>query len=812
MRRVSAVLGQLILVLLMAVSPALAADASTSLGASGTVRGSVLDPLGAPVPGAKVTLLRDGQVVKEVTSDSRGAFLFDRVDGERYQLEVTFAGFETTRTAPTFFGSGDTTIDLRLQLGALEQSVLVTAAAGTVTQAETGASTTVVDQALIESLGNTDLLEPLRTVPGAAIVQTGARGGGASLFLRGGASNFTKVLIDGVAANDIGGAFDFGDLATTGIEQVEVLRGSNSVLYGSDALTGVVNISTRRGRTRIPELMASVDGGNFSTAHGDAGIGGAIGRFDYYGVYSHLRTDNDVPNNAYRNNTFATRVGARLGANTDLSGTVRWIDADLGSPNAILFYGIADDSSVTKQIGYTSVTARSQWTSRWQSHIRFGVTDQEYNSLNPSPTGARSDSSAFANYLGNTVTITNPAGQSVTGRAILDFCCTFPSAFTSTVNRRSLYGDTSVHVSSSLDIAGGARVESEKGTSDFNGSISKASRNNYGAFAEARVAAFSRVFVAAGIGVDRNEVFGTETSPRVSVAAYLRQPMPNDPLGDTKVTLNAGKGLKEPSVSQELSSLFVLIPPATASSLGITSVGPERSRTFDIGIEQGFARNRARARVAYFNNEFSDLIEFLSKSSLALVGVPSAAANATAFGAYVNAQSNDAKGIELSGDAVFGRIRMTGSYTYLDAVVTESFSSGALFPSTNPAFPGVRIGQFSPLVGNKPFRRPANSGSVTVGYTDQRLQFAVAGYFYGKSDDSTFLSDAFFGTSLLLPNQDLNPAYQKFDISASYKFHPRLRWYLSMENAFDEDYQASAGFPALPRAVRTGLSVRVGGD
>src|SRR5258706_163971 len=105
----------------------------------------------------------------------------------------------------------------------------VAAAAGAVSQGEIGASVTVLDQSLLQSLGNTDLSEPLRTVPGASIVQIGGRGGSTSLFLRGGASNFTKILVDGVAANDIGGAFDFADLQTAAIERVEVLRGSNSV-------------------------------------------------------------------------------------------------------------------------------------------------------------------------------------------------------------------------------------------------------------------------------------------------------------------------------------------------------------------------------------------------------------------------------------------------------------------------------------------------------------------------------------------------------------------------------------------------------
>jgi iron complex outermembrane receptor protein/vitamin B12 transporter len=277
------------------------------------------------------------------------------------------------------------------------------------------------------------------------------------------------------------------------------------------------------------------------------------------------------------------------------------------------------------------------------------------------------------------------------------------------------------------------------------------------------------------------------------------------------VTFNAGKGIKEPTLSQELSSLFALIPAATASSIGVTPVGPERSRTLDIGIEQGLARGRGRVRVAYFNNSFDDLIEFLSRTTLPQVGVPVSAANATSFGAYVNSQSNDARGLETSGEAVAGRMRVTASYMYLDAVVTESFSSGVLRPAINPAFPGIPIGAFAPLVGARPFRRPANSGSMALIYSDRRAQVALAGYFFGKQDDSTFLSDPNFGNSMLLPNKDLDAGYQKFDISGAYAIHPRLRWYLTLENAFDRTFHAAGGFPALPRAARMGLTVTVGG-
>jgi iron complex outermembrane receptor protein/vitamin B12 transporter len=210
-------------------------------------------------------------------------------------------------------------------------------------------------------------------------------------------------------------------------------------------------------------------------------------------------------------------------------------------------------------------------------------------------------------------------------------------------------------------------------------------------------------------------------------------------------------------------------------------------------------------RVSYFNNEFFDLIEFVSRSVLPRLGVPASAASATGFGAYVNAQSNRSSGIEVSGEAAGGPLKLLASYTYVDATVTESFSSGALSPAINPAFPGIPIGQFSPLVGARPFRRPAHSGSVVVTYAGRRAQASLAGYFVGRRDDSTFLTDEFFGFSMLLPNEDLDPAYQKFDLSASYQVHPRLRVLTVVENLFDRTFEGTAGYPALPRTVRVGV-------
>ncbi len=298
-------------------------------------------------------------------------------------------------------------------------------------------------------------------------------------------------------------------------------------------------------------------------------------------------------------------------------------------------------------------------------------------------------------------------------------------------------------------------------------------------------------------------------SPRVSVALYLRSPSSTSSLGDTKLSLNAGKGIKAPAIFQELSSLFKL----AAAVPGVGPIAPERARSFDVGVEQGLVQGRVRARATYFDNSYENLIEFVSNTVLPQLGVSQAAAAASGFGAYVNSQSYDARGLELSLDAMLGTmVRVAGSYTYLDATVKASLSGGALKPATNPAFPGIQIGAFSPLIGNRPFRRPTNSGSVLVSYVMGKAQIALAEYFSGRQDDSTFISDASFGNSMLLPNKGLDAAYAKIDLSGSYQIHPRLKWYLSIENLANAKYEAAFGFPALPITARTGATVTLGGD
>jgi vitamin B12 transporter len=776
----------------------------------GTLAGTVSDPLGGRVAAAAVTLLRDGQPSGQAVTNNAGEFTFPSVAEARYQVRVEAGGFETRTTNPMFVGgSGRTAVDVVMAVGPLVQAVVVTAAATELPASRTGAPITVIDSGVLEALNKPDVLEALRMVPGAQIVQTGERGGTTSLFMRGGNANFNKVLIDGVAANDIGGGFDFAQTATAGVERIEVLRQSNSVMYGSDALSGVVNITTRRGRTRIPQLDVSADGGNFNTSRGSAALGGAINRFDYFSEYAYFNTDNSMPNSAYRNGTYAGRFGVAIGHGTDLSGTIRRADTRSGRPNALSLYGVPDDSRQISAASYANVTAESQLNDRWQSTVRFGNTDVRSTFINPSPTGEAFDPFGFgANYIGNRVTLTGANGYSVRGRAILDFDGTYPSVFRSRTRRRALFGDTTYHAGRDFDVSGGGRVEREEGFGDPDADPA-ATRNNGGVFVEARGSVMMRTHVTAGIGVEHNEAFDNAVTPRLSVATYLRNPSATSALGDTKISFNAGKGIKAPSVFQEQNALFTLVQ-GTPAAANASALGPERSTSIDIGLEQGFWYGRARVRTAYFHNQYDDLIEFLSRTQLTQAGVPAPVAAATAFGAYLNSSSFRAQGVETSFDAAIGQyVRMNASYTYLEAAVTEAFGAVA---TINPSIPGVPIGAFSPLVGQRPFRRPPQSGSVMVSVTRGAGQVTFSGYFSGRRDDSTFASDQFFGNSLLLPNRDLDPAYQKLDLSASYRVHPRVSVYTSIENLLDQQYNASFGFPSLPRAARVGARVTLGGE
>jgi iron complex outermembrane receptor protein/vitamin B12 transporter len=777
---------------------------------SGSLHGKIVDPLGSPVPNAKIVLLQDASEIANAQSAADGSFELKVPAAGDYGLQVEATGFATQTLPPVYLPSGKIEEQtITLHVGPLTQQVVVSATGTATPQAQVGASVTLIDKNQITTLNKLDVLEDLRLVPGAQIVQTGERGGTTSLLIEGGESDFNKVIVDGIPVNEIGGDFDFAQLSNSGVGSVEVLRGSNSVLYGADALSGVVLITSERGTTSTPELQVSVDGGNFGTLNENVSLGGTFHQLDYFSEFSRFDTKGSYPNDFFHNATGSLNFGWDINPTTGLRITVRHESTDLGSPNGILFYGISDDAGQWNQNTYVGVTAQQQTTDRWHNSVQFafGQFNSVYDLFTPSGESfdpyAGTPYDTGPNYLGNVVTIRGANGYSVTGQAILDYGGTYPMVSPDYEARRSVYAESDYRFFGDWTGTAGFRYEYEDGEG-----LTRVDETSY---VEGHGSVHHRFFLTAGLGLDDNSVYGFAASPRVSAAYYLRKSSGAGFFNDTKLKANFGKGIKEPSTYEQAAALYAVLTPAQIAQYDVSPIGPERSKTSDFGIEQGLWNRRASLGITYFYNDFYNLISFLDESDLVSIGVPPGAAEATPFGggAYVNATSERALGTELEFKTYLGHgLTFQGDYAYLDAVVTKAFGE----PSFNPLFPNIPIGAFDPLEGARPFHQAPYSGSLLLTYTHKKFTSALTGYFVSRRDDSTFLEDGYFGNTMLLPNRNLAPGYQKIDLSGSYALNPHVKIYTSIENLLSEHYQSVFGFPAAPFEIRSGVTFTLGGN
>jgi iron complex outermembrane receptor protein/vitamin B12 transporter len=775
------------------------------------VRGVVTDPLGAVVPRATVELLSGNRTVATSTTDEKGRYQLAAPAAGHYRVRAAAATF-APQTSPLVYAGGGSAaeVNLALNIGKVSQNVVVSATGTQTPESQVGASVSVITSDQFQN--KLDVFDPLRRVPGAQVVQTGQRGNGAFLFLRGGNSDANKVLLDGVPLEDIGGQVNFGTLATTGIDQFEVLRGPNSVLYGSDALAGVVNLTTRRGTTRTPELAYAFDAGNFNSLHHDASLGGSFRQLDYLAEFSRFDTGNSVPNNSFHNGSYIGNFGWTPTSSTDVRVTARYTTAATGLPNTIQIFGIPDDSFERDQDTYISVTAQNQTTSRWHNLLRYGATRLRNQFENPSPTGLFDG----FDFLGQPLTIRGANGFSTTGQAILDFGGTYPSLSSFSSKRDSIYLQSDYSFNPHFMALFGFRYENERGFT-LAGTKNSTRRNNFSYTTELQ-GSVGRAYITAGVGIENNEIFGVAATPRVSAAYYLVRPKSQGALNGTKLKFNYGQGIKEPSVFEQTSSLFDLLSQLPngqqlVSQFHISPIAPQRSRSFDFGVEQRAWNGRAKLGLTFFHNRFTNQIEFVSDLALQQLGVPQPVIDQTAFGANVNSADTRALGAETELEFDLGHgFSARAAYTYLDAVLERSFSSDALSPSFNPAFPTIPIGAFSPLVGDRPFRRAPHTGSFYLSYARRRWNASLSGYLVSRRNDSTFASDSFFGPTMLLPNRDLTDGYQKIDLGGSYQLSRRLTLYTTIENLADEHYDDAFGFPALPLTFRSGIKIRLGGE
>ena len=251
----------------------------------------------------------------------------------------------------------------------------MTATRNPVTLEDAGASVDTLLRAQLETMQPVAASDAVRFLPGAVVNTAGQRGGIASLFVRGGDSRYNKVIIDDVPVNEPGGTFDFGVVPLDEADRMEFVRGAESTLYGSDAMTSVVQVFTTTGTSITPELRFGADGGTFGTAHGYAALTGARGRFDYNLFADQFNTNGQGPNADYSNSLQGANIGAQLSQRVLFRFRTRHANSRTGVPGEWDFNGdriLAPDIEQRARSNNFLASAEISISgpSRWQHRLR----------------------------------------------------------------------------------------------------------------------------------------------------------------------------------------------------------------------------------------------------------------------------------------------------------------------------------------------------------------------------------------------------------------------------------------------------------
>jgi vitamin B12 transporter len=787
------------------------------------VRGTVTDQLNRPISGAYVALVDNGKIVITTRTAFDGTYALSTSSAGRYYVLAIGQDFRQLKTE-SFYGGvfGSVEKNITLEPATVRQSVVVTATGTPVPQAQVSASVTELDHDDLQNLQGVS--SALQLVPGFVVSKTGQTGGQTSLFIRGGNSDDNKILLDGIPMEDIGGTFDFADLATTGIASAEAYRGPDSVVYGTDAGAGVVAFNTQRGSTPFPSFFYQGDGGNFGSFRNQAQVGGTHNKLDYYAGFGDYQTTNSVAKDSYHDVTSVTNLGYAFTSATNVRVIARNSDASVGAPGQYAFTLTPTDQKQSDQNIFLSATLDHTFSDSWHGEVEYGLSRKREQYRQYAPTGMYDPDSG--NYLGQNVTVAGANGYTVSGQTITSYAGSDSYESDNASNRDSLHAQTSYTFTPHLLGVAGFRYEDERGLYPAFYGPSTLDRTNYDYTLALQGDFRNRLFYTLGGGVERNGLFGTVGAPHLGAAYYLVRPG-EGLLHGTRLNFNFSKGYKEPTLAQQQGSLYTFVQANGGSTVinqyQVQPIGAALTRSYDGGFEQSIASNRALLKVTYFHNEFGNQIESVGAGAVPQLLPQLSAAQQVSLEAYL--QTNGAYGVDLNSlsfraqgvetelqTSVGKNLFLRGGYTYLDAVVQHSFSSDALSPSINPAFPNTPIGNYSPLIGARPFRRPPHTGFVTMTYTEGKWTGQISSVFASRSDDSTYLggSDVNFGNSLLLPNRDLDFGYAGVNGGGTYQVSPRVGVYTQLENVASQQHISPIGYLSTPMTVRGGVRITLG--
>lgn len=774
-------------VALVLVLPALATQASAQ---TIPITGVVRDPSGAAVAGATVTADVGGRASATHATDAEGRYRVDVPARVPVTLTVEAPGFASA-LLPIEGVSAPLARDIVLEIGGVSDTLVVTAARGREGRVSLTESVTAFSRAEMAALGSTSLADVMRFVPGVALAGAGREGALTAMFSRGGESDYNLVLIDGVRVNASGGTFDLGRVTAAEIDRVEVVRGAQSSLWGSDAMGAVVQIFTRQPASAV-QISGTLERGSFGSLRGDARVsGGARRRLDYQlgitrrstaGAFGEILPEPD----RFAQTTADGNAGGTLTPRLTVRGGFRYSTA-AGRNVGPLAFGSRDTGGVydTQDLSlyatathlagtrFTGVLTFNGFRSEGRSaDVAADAPFTTYALLTGTPNALFPDGTRLVRLLDRAEfdrLSTSPdlaSGQFLASRQSFDF--PFESA---TEFRRPALRYQTDYVWRGQRLTGG--YEWERETNPLTPGFALA---NHSGFLQQQFASGTRWFATAGARVDRRDSYDTFVSPRISLGGFL-VPHRRGAVSSLKVTGNLGRGIKTPTFAERFGGSFADASPG---------LKVERARTADVGLEVTLADARLRGAVTYFANRYTDQVAF--RSGVVGDGVPE----------FLNIDGSRADGweIEWALQRPARGVTASAGYTLLDSRVVTNLSTSQ---------------QFQP--GQPLLRRPRHSGTVRAAWAfGPGLVFATL-RLVGARHDNSFLSLRTVPTAArpmpVTTDITVNPGYAVMGLGAEWRLrHSSL--FVRGDNVTDTSYADVLGYPGLPRSLTVGLRMDLG--
>jgi len=580
--------------------------------------GKLMDLSGYGVGNVKVTASLEGGANAQLwsaTSSAEGAYILAVPPG-RYHVHFQHASFVARDVVLDLATSENRSLDLRLEIARVSENVVVTANAQPLEVSQTPAPADLIGRQEIEQRQAVSLPDLLATQTGISLARTGTIGGFATIFVDGGNSSFTKVLIDGTPVNLPGGDFLFSNLTVDNVDKVEIVHGAESALYGTDAMSGVIQIVSHQGSTHIPEVSLFAEGGGFSSARGGGQVSGLLGKFDYSAAGSYFHTDGQGVNDAFLNRSFAGNFGYSFSDSNQIRLTVRSTASFAGTPGQTLLGSAFTDATAFD--GERQLSGNLSWTFKTGSHWVHRIAGMEARFL---------ETSGFPDF----------------------------NFFETAQFNRAGFLEQSTYTFRQGAVAAGYQYEVENADPN-NLSGLHARRNNQAGFLDARWVPLARLTLTAGARAEENTNFGTRVVPRVGAIYGLRYSQGF--WGDTRARISYGQGIEEPTIFESFD--------ADPCNPGNPFLRPQRSRTVNAGIDQYFSADRFRVSATFFANEFHDLIDQEA-------GPP----NPICFGGnellFFNIDSARARGLNWSGEAHLNHwLVLKGNYSHDDTRVLRT--------------------------------------------------------------------------------------------------------------------------------------------